>query len=175
MRISRIAAEIRSLAECHSTTSIEIDPILEKYTTGLDIKDQRIVREIVCSVLMSLKSEGKIEFQDREIAMLLTTSRGQFTPYPANIRIRSVSERERRADRDRMKIYVGGDYVGGDNFGAIVGRNRAQTLQSVSRDPSPRDLPASSMGVTNHRNIFRSLSRWVATGILFITARVLTD
>src|SRR5882762_4898523 len=86
MDMDDLTAEIRFLVNGSPSDLIDIAPIIETYTSGLNTAEQRDVREMVCSVLMSLRKEGEIEFQVREISMLLTTLNGRFTSYSADIR-----------------------------------------------------------------------------------------
>ena len=59
-----IRKEILSLLDHNLFNNVDVAPIIEKFTDGLNIDDQALVRLNIESILTEMKNQGDITFYD---------------------------------------------------------------------------------------------------------------
>lgn len=90
----QITKEILELVDSYPMNNVDIAPIVEKYTTGLDREEQREPRMAIRTILNELKKGNEIEFPDQNISNLTTTTAGVFVSSSGMIRSTRKRQKE---------------------------------------------------------------------------------
>lgn len=90
----KLIAEIKEFIESDPMCSIDISPLIERYTNGLDREEQQSIRYDIFKVLQALKDDMDIDYADGDASTcLLTTRQGVF---PTNsLQIKSTLKYEK--------------------------------------------------------------------------------
>ena len=59
-----LTKEILALVDKTPMNDVQLQPLIEKYTTGMEISAQQQIRHDICGILLTLKNSGQIDYNN---------------------------------------------------------------------------------------------------------------
>ena len=140
----KLINEILELVDSNPLNYIDIFPIIEKNSVGLDINEQRILRTNIIGALRDLRDNGDIDFNDGNFNITVTTAQ---IFQSSNGLIKSTLKRKEKLEqieRDKLKSQpthqatFNAPFAG--NFSQGDTDNTTQTFNETKKSEKPKWL-----------------------------------
>jgi hypothetical protein len=159
--------EILQLVDNKPLSGVDIQPLIDKYSAGMDIHQQREVRRAFVDILEQLRNNEDIDYVHSAISQLLTISAGEFS-YDAAPIFGTMKRVEKLQSSNNTNHHIS---IGGNLVGNLAVGNAAPTVQSFLADHLPADTPTQK--TSKQRTISKILS-WITANIVKIAIGVIT-
>ncbi|NCI48721.1 hypothetical protein GWC95_02210 [Sediminibacterium roseum] len=155
----KLIEEIKELIHESPMCSVDIKPLIEKYTEGLDREQQRPVRGDIFKVLRALKEDKDIDYADSAASMaLMTTMQGAYPTNSLHIKSTLKYEKERQVPKTpQAPQYITNITTHGANSPAVANSDRT-TIGTDNSDLTKKGL-----------KISRETLNWTIAGIALAT------
>jgi hypothetical protein len=156
----QLRLDVYDMIDTHPMQDVDIAPLIEKYSEGLDIMQQRSVRVTIRSTLTDMKKDGEIEFNDSVIGNITTTMASVFVGSGGFIRStwKYVKEKEKQADKKENSIQVGTNY-------GIVSQDSETSLRDFQPTMNPPITPTTDAA---KEGIITSIGKWILKNIIVV-------
>lgn len=144
-----IRKEILSLLDQNPLNNVEVAPIIEKFTDGLNIDEQAIVRLNIESILSEMKNQGDITFYEGSLG-ITGRSGGVFFKNSILIRTTIQYEKEKETKPKTHSIYVEGGMMGNINTGNVGGNLHQENINKPTFGKAEED-ELKSYGITDEQ------------------------
>ena len=151
----QIMKDILSLADSTPLHPVDIAPIIERYTNGLDVENQRLIRAKILGSLRELQSNNEI-FLFEPGYSITTTQAGQFMN--SSMKVKSTYDRVKRLEEKTAPAHAPNIHIGGDVIGSQVGNH---SLENARINPTIQITNPTPRKNANTRSLIEICS-WVA-------------
>ncbi len=114
----QVTKDLIDLVNSDPMNNVEIAPIIEKYSEGLDFRGQSSVRANIQTIIRKFVDNGDMEIGDPGINHITTSQNQEFLNSGGKIRSTWKFEQERQNKlENKQSVQIGelkGNYVGGD-------------------------------------------------------------
>ncbi|MFN8306142.1 MAG: hypothetical protein U0T79_05175 [Ferruginibacter sp.] len=133
-----ITDDILALINENPLNNVDIRPVIEKHTAGMEIERQAAVRVAITGILREMKEDGDIVFAENGMGI---TSRQGGVFYSSSVLVRSTNKYEKAKTSNSHSIYVGGDVTGNINTGKVGGNlQQINIVNSVISEKDEEEL-----------------------------------
>lgn len=153
--------EILSLADSANGGDVDIAPIIEKYSVGLDFNGQKNLRLLIENVLAELKQYGEIDFYQGDFNITVSNG-GFFRQSSGKIRIsyKRAKELEEQTVSRGHTINIGGDAIG-----LKIDSPSSGSTETFTKDSNPINDEMSKEGI----RLSKATLNWTIVGIAIAT------